>query len=113
MAVVKSPMAKSSSRHWLSSLLRTRTLAAAMVLAATASFIGTYISITRQTGVLPDARSIEGLILVVLILLLTLGAIVVRRAVRLIASLKEGSVGSRLQTRIVFTFTLVTIVPTL
>jgi two-component system nitrogen regulation sensor histidine kinase NtrY len=100
-------------RHWLFPLLRTRTLAAALVLAAIASFIATYISITRRSGLLaPDARGIVALILANLILLFGLAAIVVRRAVRLWASFKEGSVGSRMQTRIVVMFTMITIVPT-
>jgi two-component system nitrogen regulation sensor histidine kinase NtrY len=100
-------------RHWLFPLLRTRSLAAALVLASLASFIATYISITRRSGLLaPDAKGIVALILVNLILLLGLAAIVVRRAVRLWASFKEGSVGSRMQTRIVAMFTMITIVPT-
>jgi two-component system nitrogen regulation sensor histidine kinase NtrY len=106
-------MAKRSS-YWLLSLLRTRTLAGAIALAALASIVVTYILLTRHAGKYAlDAKSIIAIILVNLTLLLTLGAIVTRRAVRLWASLKEGSVGSRLQTRIVAMFTLVTIVPTI
>jgi two-component system nitrogen regulation sensor histidine kinase NtrY len=100
--------------HWLLSLMRTRTLAGALLLAALASVIATYISITRHAGALtPDSQSVVALILINLILLLALGALVARRGVRLWASLKKGSVGSRLQTRIVAMFTLVTIVPTI
>ncbi len=98
---------------WFSSLLRTRTLAGALLLAALVSVIATYISITRHAGMIePDAKSLVALILLSLVLLLTLGGIVARRAVRLWASLRRGSVGSRLQTRIVAMFTLIAIVPT-
>ena len=101
-------------RHWLFPLLRTRTLVAGVILASIASFIAVYISITRRSGLLaPDAKGIVSLILVNLILLSALIALVVRRAVRLWASLKSGSVGSRLQTRIVLMFTMITIVPTI
>ena len=101
-------------RHWLLPLLRTRTVAAALVLAAMASFIATYISITRRSGMLaPDAKGIVALILINLTLLFGLTALVVRRAVRLWASFKDGSVGSRMQTRIVVMFSMITIVPTI
>ena len=104
----------SKPRHWFFPLLRTRTVVAALMLAAMASFLATYISITRRSGLLePDAKGIVVLILVNLTLLLCLAALVVRRAVRLWASFRDGSVGSRMQTRIVAMFTIITIVPTI
>lgn len=104
----------SQARHWFYPLMRTRTIAAALMLAALASFIATYISITRRSGLLaPDAKGIVALILVNLTVLLVLISIVVRRAVRLWAAFKDNSVGSRMQTRIVAMFTMITIVPTI
>lgn len=103
-----------AQQTWFSSLLRTRTLVAVLVCATLASLVAVYFIFTHQAERLKtDSRSVITLIVINLALFLVLGAIVVRRAVRLWASLKEGSVGSRMQTRIVVMFTLVTIIPTI
>ncbi len=59
-----------------------------------------------------DPRSVIGLVMISLILLLALVALVANRIIRLWAGLRQGSLGSRLQTRIVTMFCIVTIVPT-
>lgn len=94
--------------------MRTRTIVAVLALASLASLVAAYFIFTHQAVRLKtDSRSIVALIVTNLVLFLALGAIVIRRAVRLWASLKEGSVGSRMQTRIVVMFSVVTIVPTI
>ncbi len=107
-------IAGKTQKSWLSSLMRTRTIVTVLALAPIASLVAAYFIFTRQTNRLEaDSRSIIALIVTNLVLFLALGAIVIRRAVRLWAQLKVGSVGSRMQTRIVVMFTLITIIPTI
>ncbi len=98
---------------WLRKGRVTRKLAFLLIIAAVISALATYITITRTNGPFgPDPNAVIGLVLINLVLLLSLMVIVLRRLVRLWVEVKQGSVGSRLQTRIVLIFSLVSAVPT-
>ena len=90
-----------------------RYLAVALGVASIASAIMTYASITSSSPTGPDPSSVLSLVLINFILLSALIAVVSRSAFSLWTSLRKGSVGSRLQTRIVAMFSLVTILPTI
>ena len=91
----------------------TRNLAVILVLAAMASAFTTYAVMTNTDSPFgPDPRVVMMLAVVNLILLLSLVAVVAHRAYKLWLALKRGSVGSRLQTRIVLIFSLITMIPT-
>src|SRR4051812_10872891 len=106
-------MSKNSLMRFLSSSAVTRALAIALAGAALFSAIATYVAITRSESPFgPDPHTVLALVLINLVLLLALGAVVARRGARLWAELRQGSVGSRLQTRIVAMFSLITIIPT-
>jgi two-component system nitrogen regulation sensor histidine kinase NtrY len=60
-----------------------------------------------------NPTSMIGLVMISLILMLALVALVTNRIIRLWAGLRQGSLGSRLQTRIVTMFCIVTIIPTI
>ncbi len=108
--------AKSSGQHlsrWARRWRLERKLAFALSVAAIAFGIATYWTISRSESPFgPDPQNVMALILGNLLLLLMLVALVSRRATGLWLALRRGSVGSRLQTRIVTTFSLITIVPT-
>ncbi|MGB1539934.1 MAG: hypothetical protein ACPG80_03155, partial [Rickettsiales bacterium] len=96
-----------SGRWW------SRNTALFLILAAIGSALTTYIVMTRSESPFgPDPEVVIGLALVNAVLLFALIAVVANRAFRLWLALKHGSVGSRLQTRIVVIFSLVTMVPT-
>jgi two-component system nitrogen regulation sensor histidine kinase NtrY len=89
-----------------------RVLSVLLIFMALGSIIMTYISLGRGDDPLgPDPQTALKLILINLVLLLAVVAMVARRAYRLLTEMKSGSVGSRLQTRIVAMFSLVAIVP--
>lgn len=97
----------------LAGLKETRNLALVLIFAAIASAITTYVVMTRSQSLIgPDPEVVLGLALVNLVLLLALIAVVARGAFTLWLALKRGSVGSRLQTRIVVIFSIITMVPT-
>lgn len=92
----------------------TRNIAFVLVAAALISAVGTYTVMTRSDNPFgPDNVTMIGLAVVNLGLLLSLISVVAQRAYRLWLELSKGSVGSRLQTRIVVTFSLITMVPTI
>lgn len=91
-----------------------RKLAVVLVLAAIVSGIATYFAITQSSSPFgPNPQDVIGLVLVDLTLLLALMVIITRRLVKLWAERRKGSVGSRLQTRIVLMFLLVSVIPTI
>lgn len=99
---------------WARKVKLVRKLAVLLVLAAIASGIATYGAITQSSNPFgPDPQSVIGLVLVDLILLLALMVIITRRLVKLWVEQRKGSVGSRLQTRIVLMFLLVSVIPTI
>lgn len=98
---------------WLRSLGLTRRLAILLALATAASVGGTYFTIAHGfTAIGQNPGQVMMLLLIDLVLLLTLVAVVLRKVYSLWVALRKGSVGSRLQTRIVAMFSLITIVPT-
>ncbi|MEI6730524.1 MAG: hypothetical protein WCL30_04625, partial [Pseudomonadota bacterium] len=90
----------------------TRNLITALSITAFIAVIATYISITRNAGVIVNDHITKNLLIFVGGLSLIFAAIVIKRALGLWSSLKMGSVGSRLQTRIVAMFSIVAILPT-
>ena len=89
-----------------------RHLTLIFTLAAIVSGIATYWTIAKSTNPLgPNPDTVMVLILVNLFLLLGLGLLVSRRAYNLWELLRRGSAGSRLQTRILTMFSLLTIIP--
>lgn len=91
-----------------------RKLTFLLVIATIISGIATYGAITQSSNPFgPDPRSVIGLALTDLTLLLALMVIITRRLVKLWAERRKGSVGSRLQTRIVLMFLLVSMIPTI
>lgn len=93
-------------------LFRTRTLVTVLVLAAFATVTTCYISITRNSGLIANDKRTIFLLIMLGFVSLVFAAIVTQRAVKLWASLKSGSVGSRLQTRLVTVFSIIAILPT-
>lgn len=78
------------------------------------SVSGTYIAITRAEEPLdPDSRLVHALTVGNMLLILSLGTIIGYRLLRLWSSLRSGGAGSRLQTRIITVFSIVTILPTI
>ncbi len=93
-------------------LPRTRTLILLLALVSLVTVIACYISITRHAGyIAPDNTTIL-LMIVMGLLSLIFAGIVTTRAIKLWLSLKNGSAGSRLQTRLVTVFSIIAILPT-
>ncbi len=75
---------------------------------------GTYVAITRTEEPLdPDSQLVHALTLGNMLLIISLGTIIGYRLLRLWSSLRSGGAGSRLQTRIITVFSIVTILPTI
>lgn len=92
----------------------TRNIALVLILAAIVSAFTTYIVMTRSENPFgPDPETVLALGLINVVLLVALIVVVAHRAFRLWLELKRGSVGSRLQTRMVLMFSLITMVPTI
>lgn len=92
---------------------RVRFLAAVLAVMSMVSGLATYFSIYRSESIFaPDPNVVISLVVINLILLLSLIGLVSRRIFGLAVERRKGSVGSRLQTKIVFMFSLVAIVPT-
>ena len=94
------------------SMPRTRTLIAALAIAAIVTVLALYVSITRHAGLIAPDRMSFFLMSVMGFLSLIFAAIVINRSVKLWTSLRSGSVGSRLQTRLVAVFSIIAILPT-
>ena len=76
--------------------------------------LATYVAFTNSKDPIgPDAGTVRWLIVGNLIVLCILSAVVLRRVMRLWRSLRRGSAGSQLQSRVVMAFSLVTLLPTL
>ncbi len=81
----------------------------AMVIAA----VATYWTISHSSNPLgPDPKTVLPMVLTVLVLLLSLSVLITWQVTRLWLSRRRGSVGSRLQTRMIVMFSLVSVVPT-
>ncbi len=91
-----------------------RNIAIALTIAALISGVATYNIITQNSGALAvDSEMVLLLILVDLVLLLGLGVVISYKITKLWLARRRGSVGSRLQTRIVALLSLVAILPTI
>ena len=93
--------------------IKTRILISALVILVFAAIIAGYFSITRYAGSITKDAKIVPIIIIISILSLSFAAIVIQRAVKLWSSLRSGSVGSRLQSRLVAVFSIITILPTI
>ncbi len=93
---------------------RSRNLAILFAVASSVSIIATYFSIAgSHASVDVEPRYVIVLIIIDIILLLSLAAIISKHVFKLIIQRRQGIIGSRLQTRIVFMFSLVAMVPTI
>ncbi len=91
-----------------------RNIAPLLTLAFIVAAMATYINMTHKASPLgPNPAKVWNLLLVNLGLLLALAAVIGRRVIFLGKALKRGIVGSRLQRRVIGTFSLVVILPTL
>ena len=114
-----------SSESWAKQVMRNaymafkrggiaRNLAIILTIASVFSGIATYVTITNSSKDLgPDPSRVIGWAVVDLILLLSLAVIIVWKTTKLWIARRRGSVGSRLQTRIIIMFSLVSIIPTI
>jgi len=89
-------------------ILRSRRLALLIALAAIASVLATYITVTRRGG---NVESVYLLLNLDIVLLLLLGTIVARRLAVLWSRRKAGVAGARLHARFVFIFGMLAAVP--
>lgn len=101
-----------SGRRRLKRLRLRRNLTLLFTFGAIISGIATYWAIARSTHPLgPNPDTVMIMILLNLFLLLGLGVLISRRAYSLWDILRRGASGSRLQTRILVMFSLLTIIP--
>jgi two-component system nitrogen regulation sensor histidine kinase NtrY len=99
--------------QFISRMSLLRFVAALLLIAIVYTMSSLYQMIAASAGEeVVDTKILMTLVLICLILLLCLVALVSSRIIRLWANLRKGSLGSRLQTRIVTMFCIVTIVPT-
>ncbi len=96
---------------WLHRYGVARKLAVLLSIGAIVSGVATYAAFSGTPPFGPDPRSVLVLLLVDLILLLCIGAIILRRLVLLWVARRRGSAGSRLHTRIVALFSIVAVAP--
>lgn len=100
------------ARSPLKKLLSSKYLTVALSVSILFSLVITYLAIARSGHPLgPDPHEVIALILLNLTLLLCLGVLVSRRAMGLWRVLRKGVSGSKLQTRILILFSLLTITP--
>ena len=91
-----------------------RRLSFALLVLAILSISGTYITITQGEKPLgSDSHIVQILTIINLALVIGLIIVIGYRLLRLWSSLREGSAGSRLQTRIITVFGIATILPTI
>lgn len=91
-----------------------KVLALTLLTAALTSAVATWIVITgSDTPFDMESGTLTALVAVNLVLVLVLATLIFRRMLELWRAMKRGAVGSRLQTRIVLIFSLVTIIPTI
>lgn len=99
--------------HWARVHRLARKLSFSLSIAIVISVAATYLIITRSespTG--PEPQTILMLAIINLLLILGLVVVIVRKLFTLWSALKAGTVGSKLQRRIITVFTLVTVIPT-
>lgn len=97
--------------NWVRRYGVARKLAILLSIGAIASGVATYAALSGTPPFGPDPRSVLVLLLIDLVLLLSIGAIILRRLVHLWVARRRGSAGSRLHTRIVALFSIVAVAP--
>lgn len=98
--------------RWAMRFSLSRKVALALTAAATVCGVATYIAMTGTGSPFgPDPKTILVLLNIDLILLLTLGALIAWRLVRVWIERRQGSSGSRLHARMVAMFSLVAVAP--
>ena len=97
--------------HWSRQVGLARKLALLLALAAMASGIATYLSLTGAKPLVPHPDLVRVLLLADLVLVLLLLAVVVRRLVRLWSERRSGAAGSELHTRLVALFSVIAVTP--
>ncbi len=90
-----------------------RLITVVVALSAVWSIHSTYSIIAGGGSEIPDPNNVLILVLTSLVLLLALGTLTARKIVKLWGGMRSGSLGSRLQRRVVVVFCIVTIVPTI
>ena len=90
-----------------------RKIAIALAVAALASGIATYLSLTGAPPFGPRPIVVLALLNLDLVLLLVLATLVVKRLVEVWAERRRGLAGSRLQVRLVVLFSLIAVLPTI
>jgi two-component system, NtrC family, nitrogen regulation sensor histidine kinase NtrY len=88
-----------------------RWLAILLLVLAVGSGIATYLIVTGALGFLPTPRTVLVLLVLNLVVLLALGALVVRRLVALWLERRRGLAGARLHSRLVMLFAVVAVTP--
>ncbi|MDZ4738013.1 MAG: PAS domain-containing sensor histidine kinase [Rhodospirillaceae bacterium] len=88
-----------------------RWLAILLLVLAVGSGITTYLTVTGALGFLPNPRTVLVLLVLNLVILLGLGAIVIRRLVALWLERRRGLAGARLHSRLVLLFAVVAVTP--
>jgi two-component system nitrogen regulation sensor histidine kinase NtrY len=100
--------------EWAQRVQLASVLTPILTYAAIISGIATYLAITQSNNPFgPDPDLVLGLVLMDLVLLLVLGVLISRRVIGLWLASRRGSTGSRLQTRLILLFSLVSVVPTI
>lgn len=104
------PLVKNIFSH----VFKTRTLTIIFTIASIISAFTTYKAFTKQYDFSNDSSSeVLNLIVIDSILLLIIIVLLVKKIVQLLFARKQGSVGSKTQTKIVLMFSLVAIIPTI
>jgi two-component system, NtrC family, nitrogen regulation sensor histidine kinase NtrY len=98
---------------WARRVRLERQAAVVLLLAALASGVVTYVTITRSPDVGLESGSVLALIILDLVLLLIFAAVVVQRLVEIWAQRRRGLAGSRLHTRLVLMFSAIAVTPTI
>src|SRR5215510_11822898 len=100
-------------RIWAGRIGLGRKLALALAIPALASGVATYLALTGAPPFGPHPNAVLSLLYLDLILLLALGAVVVKRLIEVWAERRRGLAGSRLQIRLVVLFSLIAVTPTI
>jgi two-component system nitrogen regulation sensor histidine kinase NtrY len=98
---------------WAGRIGLRRKFAIALVIAALASGIATYLAMTGAPPMGPHPVVVLSLLNLDLVLLLALAALVTKRLVEVWAERRAGLAGSRLQVRLVVLFSLIAVMPTI
>jgi two-component system nitrogen regulation sensor histidine kinase NtrY len=100
-------------RSWAGRIGLWRKAAIVLAAAALASGVATYLALTGAPPFGPDPNAVLSLLNLDLVLLLALGALIVKRLFEVWAERRRGLAGSRLQVRLVVLFSLIAVLPTI